>query len=105
MEFRRTPTKKWLKQLNLEHLSEFFEINGFQTVGALSAMDLADIDVIFQPNGLKLGERRLLEKQIKMLQTKVIFIFSSLIVFFKFHKYLLMCNNKIGQHNFYSFNL
>ena len=34
MEFRRTPTKKWLKQLNLEHLSEFFEINGFQTVGA-----------------------------------------------------------------------
>ena len=72
MEFRRTPTKKWLRNLNLEHLSDVFEINGFDTVGALSAMDPGDIDVIFQPNGLKLGERRLLERQIEMLKTKVL---------------------------------
>ena len=71
MEFRRTPTKKWLKNLNLEHLSDVFEINGFDTVGALSAMDPGDIDVIFQLNGLKLGERRLLERHIEMLKTKV----------------------------------
>ena len=62
MEFRRTPTKKWLKNLNLEHLSDVFEINGFNTVGALPAMDPGDIDVIFQPNELKLGERRLFRK-------------------------------------------
>ena len=71
MEFRRTPTKKWLKNLNLEHLSDVFEINGFDTVGAFSAMDPGDIEVIFQPNELKLGERRLLERHIEMLKTKV----------------------------------
>ena len=71
MEFRRTPTKKWLKNLNLDHLSDVFEINGFDTVGALSAMDPGDIDVIFQLNGLKLGEQRLLKRQIEMLKTKV----------------------------------
>jgi hypothetical protein len=48
-----------------------FEINGFETVGAISAMDPGDIDVIFQLNGLRLGERRFLEKQMKMLKTKV----------------------------------
>ena len=50
-----------------------FEINGFDTVGALSAMDPGDIDVIFQRNGLKLGECRLLERQIEMRKTKLNF--------------------------------
>jgi hypothetical protein len=46
--------KKWLKNLNLEHLLSYvFEINGFETVGAISAISPGDIDVIFQPNGLK----------------------------------------------------
>ena len=71
MEFRSTPTKTWLNNMNLGPLSQVFERNGFETVGSISAMDPGDIDVIFQPNGLKLGERTLLEKQIKMLQTKV----------------------------------
>jgi hypothetical protein len=68
MDVRKTPTKKWLKHINLEHLAEVFESNGFETVGAIIAM------VIFQPNGLKLGERRLLEQQIRMLKTKVSFL-------------------------------
>jgi hypothetical protein len=37
-------------------------------------MDPGDVEVIFQPNGLKLGERRLLEQQIRMLKTKVSFL-------------------------------
>ena len=71
MDVRITPTKKWLKHINLEHLAEVFESNGFETVGA---MDQGDVEVIFQPNGLKLGERRLLEQQIRMLKTKVSFL-------------------------------
>ena len=59
--------------MNLEHLSEAFERNGFETVGAILAMDLGDLNVIFQPKGLKLGERRLIEQQIKMLKTKANF--------------------------------
>ena len=71
MEFKSTPTKTWLSNMNLEHLAQAFERNVFETVESISAMDPADTDVIFQPNGLKLGERGLLEKQIQMLQTKV----------------------------------
>jgi hypothetical protein len=66
--------KKWLKHINLEHLAEVFESNGFETVGAIIAMDPGDVEVIFQPNGLKLGERRLLEQQIRILKTKVSFL-------------------------------
>ncbi len=47
MEFRRTPTKKWLKHLNLQHLSYVLEMNGFETVGVISAMDPGDMDVLF----------------------------------------------------------
>jgi hypothetical protein len=73
MDVRITPTKKWLKHINLEHLAEVFESNGFETVGAIIAMDPGDVKVIFQPNGPELGERRLLEQQIRMLKTKVSF--------------------------------
>lgn len=88
MDVRKTPTKEWLKHISLEHLAEVFESNGFETVGAIIAMDPGDVEVIFQPNGLKLGERRLLEQQIRMLKTKVSFLPSFYIVINSFSRYL-----------------
>ena len=68
--FSTTPTKKWLKSLNMEHIYHVFEEFGFTTVGSLKEMKEEDIDTIFcTPNKLKLGERRVLESRLRSLQS------------------------------------
>ena len=70
--FSTTPTKKWLKPLNMEHIYHVFEEFGFTTVGSLKEMKEEDIDTIFcTPNKLKLGERRVLVSRLRSLQRKV----------------------------------
>ena len=71
---RKTPTKTWLKCLDLQHLSTLFEENGFKTVGSLIAMDLDDLTIIFKPSQLKLGERRLLEQNISRLKQVIRYV-------------------------------
>ena len=68
---RMTPTKKWLDSLNLGHLYKKFEENGFLTLASVQAMEQMDIDTMFQDE-LKLGERRLLEKQLQFLKLQAI---------------------------------
>ena len=52
--FSTTPTKKWLKSLNMEHIYHVFEEFGFTTLGSLKEMKEEDIDTIFcAPNKLK----------------------------------------------------
>ena len=65
---RTTPTKTWLKKLNLSHLNAVFEAHGFNTVASVLAMSSGDLDTIFTPDQLKLGERRLLEQQIESMK-------------------------------------
>ena len=67
--FSTTPTKAWLKALNMDHIYDIFESNGFTIVGSLKEMHDEDLQVMFSiPNKLKLGERRVLEAKLRALR-------------------------------------
>ena len=67
--FSTTPTKAWLKALNMDHIYDIFESNGFTTVGSLKEMRDEDLQIMFStPNKLKLGERRVLEARLRALR-------------------------------------
>ena len=54
--FSTTPTKTWLKALQMEHVYEIFESHGFTTVGSLKEMRDEDLQLMFKtPHKLKLG--------------------------------------------------
>ena len=46
--FSTTPTKTWLKALQMEHVYEIFESHGFTTVGSLKEMRDEDLQLMFK---------------------------------------------------------
>ena len=67
--FSTTPTKTWLKALQMEHVYEIFESHGFTTVGSLNEMRDEDLQLMFKaPHKLKLVELRVLELKLRALR-------------------------------------